>query len=39
MKDMWMMWDRMEENNVDEFNYIAEQYPLINASNWPRREK
>ena len=32
MKDMWMMWDRMEENNVDEFNFIAEQYPLINAS-------
>tara|TARA_B100002019_G_C21215224_1_gene571649 strand:+ start:262 stop:819 length:558 start_codon:yes stop_codon:yes gene_type:complete len=32
MKDMWMMWDRIEENNVDEFNFIAEQYPLINAS-------
>ena len=31
MKDMWMMWDRMEQNNVDEFNYIAEQYPLIDA--------
>ena len=31
MKALWMMWSGKEESKVDEYNLIAEQYPLINA--------
>ena len=31
MKALWMMWEENERNMVDEYNHIAEQYPLIEA--------
>ena len=31
MRDLWMIWDGIEENTVDELNFLAEQYPIENA--------
>ena len=31
MRDLWMMWEGVEENTVDELNFLAEQYPIENA--------
>lgn len=31
MKNLWMMWESEEENKVDEYVFLGEQYPLIEA--------
>ena len=31
MKELWMMWEAKEADNVDDWNILAEQYPLVDA--------
>ena len=31
MQEMWMIWAGQESDQVDDYNFLAEQYPVINA--------